>query len=129
MGSCGCGPKGGGFSCCNKKEFVQDKLCCNFTLTDDTETTVYQTNVSVCSLVASGFIKFCGPADSSVEVNFYRGGAEDGTVVSTFTVNEGSCVNFTVSRFDTITVTGSEETPTSPLEGEICLTPRYPLPH
>ncbi|WP_226658518.1 DUF3992 domain-containing protein [Pseudalkalibacillus hwajinpoensis] len=126
MGSCGCGSKGGGFSCCNKKEFVQDKLCCNFTLTNDTPATVYQTNVSVCSLVASGFIKFCGPADSFITVQFSRGGQDN--VVSSFNVNEGSCVNFTVSRFDTIIVIGPTD-PASALEGEICITPRYPLPH
>lgn len=125
MGSCGCGPKGGGFSCCNKKEFVQDKLCCNFTLTGTAATTVYQTNVSVCSLVASGFVKFCGTAGSTVLVEFLRGG----TVVSSFTVNEGSCVNFTVSRFDTIRVTGTSDPALGPIEGEICLTPRYALPH
>ncbi|MFP3339423.1 DUF3992 domain-containing protein, partial [Micrococcus sp. SIMBA_131] len=92
-----------------------------FTLTDDTDTTVYQTNVSVCSLVASGFIKFCGPADSSINVVFSRGGL--GNEVSSFTVTEGSCVNFTVSRFDTITITGTGATTTAPIEGEICLTP------
>ena len=126
MGSCGCGPKGGGFSCCNKKEFVQDKLCCNFTLTGTAATTVYQTNVSVCSLVASGFIKFCGPANSTVTVRFLRGGTP---VTTPIVISEGSCVNFTVSRFDTITVTGTSATATAPIEGEICLTPRYALPH
>jgi Protein of unknown function (DUF3992) len=126
MGQCGCGSKDSCcFSCCAKKEFVQDKLCCEWSLTtENVPTIVYQTNINSCNIVASGFIKFCGPAGSQVRVEFLRGGE----VVSTTDVNEGSCFTFTVSRFDTIRVT-AVSTVTSPITGEICITPRYTLPH
>jgi hypothetical protein len=128
MGQCGCGSKDSCcFSCCAKKEFVQDKLCCEWSLTPEaTSSIVYQTNLSACNIVASGFIKFCGPAGSTVTVQFRRGGAE-GTVVSEIIINEGSCATFTVSRFDTIVV--SADGGDTPIQGEICITPRYTLPH
>ncbi|MED0679036.1 hypothetical protein P4S83_17165 [Aneurinibacillus thermoaerophilus] len=120
---------GSGFSCCHQKEFVQDKLCCDFRLTTPGPTTIYTadpTAVGCAGLFASGTIKNCGTID--ITVTFLRGVGSDGiggTVIRTVVVPAGGCATFTVSGFDAITVTAPGATPAVPAVGELCILPRY----
>lgn len=141
MSSCSCkGKKHGGdccFSCCFEKESVQDKLCCDFTVTAAAVTsgtqpfnTLFATDVTVSceNLVASGTIKNCGPG--TLTVQFVRGASIEtglgGTIVRTLVIPPGGCALFTVARFDTIRAFGAAGTSSSnPTSGELCLTPRY----
>ena len=138
MSNCECGSQGERFSCCEKKEFVQDKLCCEWefpagtTPGAGTVQTIYQKNGNICNIVASGTIKFCGPAGSTVAVDFRRGGDTPlgGVVVEQFVLNENSCVTFTVSKFDRIVIGVLNTAPVSPIEGELSYTTNIlELPH
>jgi hypothetical protein len=116
------------FSCCCDKEFVQDKLCCEFRLTTETLTQIYTANsTGTCGgIFASGAIKNCGP--TPLVVQFLRGvnaTGSDGTLVRTLSIPSGGCGTFTVSGFDVIQVIATGATPDNPGIGELCITPRY----
>ncbi|MEH7301281.1 S-Ena type endospore appendage [Neobacillus drentensis] len=117
------------FSCCEEKEFITDKLCCDFTVTltgpDGNANTIFTGDPLIgCNLVASGSIKNCGSDILGVE--FVRGVAANGTggtVVRTLIILAGGCATFTVSRFDVIRVAS----PTVPSTGELCIVQRFPV--
>ncbi|WLR51937.1 hypothetical protein LC040_03225 [Bacillus tianshenii] len=120
------------FSCCKEKHLVQDKMCCEFTVTGGATAaanSIFVTDgaVSCENLVASGNIKNCSTT-LSLTVEFVRGASAAGTggnVIRTVVIPPGSCVTFTVARFDTIRGFGSGASATNPIDGEICITPRY----
>lgn len=117
------------FSCCEEKEFITDKLCCDFTVTgttQETANTIFTGDPSIsCNLVASGSIKNCGTDILGVE--FVRGVSATtglgGTVVRTIIIPAGGCATFTVSRFDVIRVAST----TVPSTGELCIVQRFPV--
>lgn len=115
------------FSCCEEKELVQDKLCCDFTVPETamdggSATVIYATDAAVSceNLVAPGTIKNCGP--NILRVQFLRGT----TLVRQVDVPEGGCFTFVVARFDTIRAF-LPQTPFRATSGQICLTPRYTI--
>ncbi|OIJ09407.1 hypothetical protein BKP35_16250 [Anaerobacillus arseniciselenatis] len=115
-------------TCCNEKELVQDKLCCDFRLTDDTATTIFTADpFAMCAgFFASGMIKNCGSVD--FVATFVRGVTAAGTggvTVRTLTIPAGGCATFTVSNFDAINITAVTATVDTPAVGEFCITPRY----
>ncbi|WP_413304353.1 S-Ena type endospore appendage [Bacillus sp. 1P10SD] len=116
------------FSCCEEKEFITDKLCCEFTVTGttrETANTIFTADPSTsCNLVASGSIKNCGT--DILGVVFLRGVAANGTGgtdVRTLVIPAGGCATFTVSRFDAIIVAS----PGAPSTGELCIVQRFPV--
>jgi hypothetical protein len=119
------------FSCCFEKEHVQDKVCCDFSVTEEVEpgNVIYSTNTTRCdNLVASGTIKNCGPFVLTVQ--FVRGTDEtgaSGTVIKQIIIPVDGCTAFTLSRFDTIRAFATGASADNPGMGEICITPRYTL--
>ena len=64
----------GGFSCCEPKQFVQDKMCTNFTVSGiaaDSAEILYATNANDV-IFASGTIKNTG--NFPISVQFVKGG-------------------------------------------------------
>ncbi|WP_106406379.1 DUF3992 domain-containing protein [Bacillus marinisedimentorum] len=118
------------FNCCNEKDLVQDKICCDFSVAvGGTPTVVYGTNADQCdTLVASGTIKNCSQANMTVA--FVRGANVDGTggtAIRTAVIPPGGCFVFTIGRFDVIRATTANTEAAGPAQGELCLTPRYKL--
>ncbi|WP_052343787.1 DUF3992 domain-containing protein [Bacillus massiliigorillae] len=123
------GNSGSGFSCCDPKNFVQDKICNEFTVAGDTVATaevIFATN-SNDVIYASGYIKNTG--NFPITVQFVKGAdpidGTGGTVIRQSVVPIEGTFNFTISRFDTIRVFATGATATLPAAGEICISPRY----
>ncbi len=121
----------GNFSCCEPKNFVQDKVCNNFTVEVATEVTavvLYATNPTDV-IFASGFIKNLGTLP--ITVQFVKGAdpvtGAGGTVVRVAVVPVGGAFTFTISRFDTIRAFAVGAAPETPAAGEFCITPRYAI--
>ncbi|MEG0552902.1 MAG: DUF3992 domain-containing protein [Carnobacterium sp.] len=121
----------GNFSCCEPKNFVQDKVCNNFTVVGIAEATaeiLYATNPTDV-IFASGFIKNTGTFP--ITVQFVKGAdptdGTDGTVVRQTVVPVGGSFTFTISRFDTIRAFSATATAEEPAAGEFCITPRYAI--
>lgn len=119
------------FSCCEPKNFVQDKICSNFTAPGADEvgaTVIYATNSNQV-IFASGFVKNEGTLPLTVQ--FVRGAdpvtGTGGTIVRQIVVPVGGTTTFTVSKFDTIRVFAAGATAALPGAGEICITPRYEI--
>ena len=119
------------FSCCEPKQFVQDKVCNNFTVPTVTEATaeiLYATNANDV-IFASGTIKNTG--NFPITVQFVKGADPvtglGGVVVRQTVVPIGGAFTFTISRFDTIRAFAVGATATTPAAGEFCITPRYEI--
>lgn len=123
-------------SCCNM-EVVEHCVACDWTLQGGTGSAVVNSQViytadGLCPTV-SGKVKFCtisfsgtGTPPSTgpqfVNLQFFRGTF----LIETVQVPIGSCVAFTVAKFDSIVV--SRTTPDNTaftLAGEFCLTPTF----
>ncbi|MEK5483778.1 MULTISPECIES: S-Ena type endospore appendage [unclassified Viridibacillus] len=121
------------FSCCDEKEFIVDKLCCDFNVTGysgaETFTTLYTSDLTTaCNLIASGFIKNCG--NTSIIVQFVRGvnsGGSGGTVIRTLVIPVEGCATFVVSHFDVIRAQTESGTQQEHSPGELCITQRFPI--
>ncbi len=121
----------GGFSCCETKTFVQDKICNNFTVAGDDVVgaeTLYATNANEV-IFASGTLKNTG--NFPLTVQFVKGAdpinGTGGTVVRQSVVPIGGAFTFTISRFDTIRAFATGATVLLPAAGEFCITPRYAI--
>ena len=121
----------GGFSCCESKNFVQDKVCNNFTVTGDDVVgaeIIYATNANEV-IFASGTLKNTG--NFPLTVQFVKGAdpitGTGGAIVRQTVVPIGGAFTFTISRFDTIRVFGTGATVLLPAAGEFCITPRYQI--
>ncbi|MFJ7951426.1 DUF3992 domain-containing protein [Lysinibacillus sp. NPDC096418] len=121
----------GSFSCCEPKNFVQDKVCNNFTVAGDDVVgaeILYATNSNEV-IYASGFIKNTG--NFPITVQFVKGadpvGGTGGTIVRQTVVPVGGAFTFTISRFDTIRAFATGATLALPAAGEFCITPRYSI--
>ncbi len=119
----------GGFSCCEPKNFVQDKICNNFTVSGDDVVgaeTLFATNSNEL-IFSSGYVKNVG--NFPITVQFVKGAdpitGSGGTIVRQTVVPSGGSFSFTISRFDTIRAFATGATPTLPAAGEFCITPRY----
>lgn len=119
----------GDFSCCDPKNFVQDKICNNFTVSGDDVVgadILYATNSNEL-IFSSGYVKNVG--NFPITVQFVKGADPitgiGGTIVRQADVTSGGSFSFTVSRFDTIRAFATGATPTLPAAGEFCITPRY----
>lgn len=105
-------------SCCPDKIMVQDKVCSNWLLAAIGTQTIYSDNISQ-NITGTGYVNF-ETGSGTVTVNFIRAGA--GTVQS-IVIPAGGSASFTVSRFDTITLTSTAVD----ARGEFCITVRYNL--
>ncbi|MEK4425723.1 DUF3992 domain-containing protein [Solibacillus sp. FSL K6-1523] len=121
----------GSFSCCEPKNFVQDKICNDFQVVGIDEATaeiLYATNPNDV-IYASGFVKNTGPLP--ITVQFVKGAdpvtGAGGTVVRETEVPVGGAFTFTISRFDTIRAFSATATVDLPAAGEFCITPRYSI--
>lgn len=123
----------GNFSCCEPKNFVQDKVCNDFTIgvlgVDEANAAIlYATNPSDV-IFASGFIKNTGTVP--ITVQFVKGAlptaGTGGTVVRQAEVPVGGSFTFTISKFDTIRAFAEDVLATAPASGEFCITPRYAI--
>ena len=119
----------GSFSCCEPKNFVQDKICDNFTVSGADEVgaeTLFATNANGV-IFASGFVKNTGILPLTVQ--FVRGAdpitGAGGTIVRQIVVPIGGAFTFTMSQFDTIRTFAVGATAALPAAGEFCITPRY----
>jgi hypothetical protein len=117
------------FSCGDEKKLVQDHVCCPFSVTSTTAPgdTLYFTESVVCGdLVATGSVTNC--SEQTLTVQFVRNAGPfggGGTVVRSLTISPNSCVTFTVGRFDTIRGFSATATADVPVDGKICIIPRY----
>ncbi|BBI31923.1 DUF3992 domain-containing protein [Cohnella abietis] len=103
-------------SCCGNKTIVQDKVCINWAVVAGGTPTVYSDNISQI-ISASGYVKLetgAGP----LTVTFL----ENAATVKTITIPTGGSSTFTISKFDTITLSSAADT-----QGEFCITVRYTL--
>ncbi|WP_186672429.1 DUF3992 domain-containing protein [Sporosarcina sp. BP05] len=121
----------GSFSCCEPKNFVQDKVCNDFTVSGIDEVgaeIIYATNANDV-IFASGFVKNVG--NFPITVQFVKGANPTtglgGTIVRQAVVPIGGAFTFTISRFDTIRVFATDATAALPAAGEFCITPRYEI--
>jgi hypothetical protein len=121
------------FSCCDEKTLVHSELCCQFSVTNSTAAlpvdTLYAIETGACAaLVAVGTIENC--SDQTLTVEFVRGAGVNGgggTVLRRLTISPNSCTTFTVARFDTIRAYGTTASVEDPIEGKICVIPRYKI--
>ena len=118
----------GGFSCCEPKQFVQDKMCTNFTVSGIAVASaeiLYATNANDV-IFASGTIKNTG--NFPITVQFLKGGnSVTPIIVRETVVPSGGAFTFTISRFDTIRAFAALATEALPAAGEFCITPRYEI--
>ncbi|WHY88541.1 DUF3992 domain-containing protein [Neobacillus novalis] len=118
-----------GFSCCDPKNFVQDKICNEFTVAGDlvaNAEVIFATN-SNDVIFTSGYVKNTG--NFPITVQFVKGAdpidGTGGVIVRQSVVPIEGTFNFTISRFDTIRVFATGATAALPAAGEFCITPRY----
>jgi hypothetical protein len=105
-------------SCCSDKVVVQDKVCINWALAAAGTQTIYTDNISQ-SINGTGYVK-AETGTGTVTVNFFRTGVV--AAIQTIVVPAGGSTSFTVSRFNTISLTT-----TAAAQGEFCITVRYAL--
>lgn len=90
-------------NCCDPKKSVKDHICCEWSVPHGFPfgyQTVYKNNNRLCSMFASGSIKYdCGESDA-VLVFFLL----NGQIIQYHKVWRGSCLAFTVHQFDEIVV-------------------------
>lgn len=122
-------------SCCNM-EVVEHCVACDWTLQGGTGDAVVRNQIiytanGLCPTV-SGKVKFCTESFSGtgtpttgplfVNLEFLRGTF----LIATLSVPIGSCIAFTIAKFDTIRVARlTGDTGTFTLAGEFCLTPTF----
>jgi hypothetical protein len=115
------------FNCCFDKDFVQDKVCCEWKALSSPAELIRRAifiNQLKCPFVTSGFVKYdCGIPGSQIGVRFLINGTQIGDPI---TLDEGGCLTFTATRFDEIQIVLPATGPAT-FEGEICVTPRYRL--
>ncbi|MGG3560582.1 S-Ena type endospore appendage [Neobacillus rhizosphaerae] len=114
-------------------QLVKDCVCCEWSVPEGQTQTVFQTG-GFEQIFGSGFISFdCGPGNDFVTVQFYLGNTPVGMPINVF---QDSCVTFTFTKFDRITVTcqavpgvmnGNADCECDNCEGEICITTRFPV--
>ncbi|MDR6120583.1 hypothetical protein QFZ87_000180 [Bacillus sp. SLBN-46] len=114
-------------------QLVKDCVCCEWSVPEGQTQTVFQTG-GFEQIFGSGFISFdCGPGNDYVTVQFYLGTTPVGMPINVF---QDSCVTFTFTKFDRITVTcqavpdglnGNADCECDNCEGEICITTRFPV--
>lgn len=115
----------------NRRELVQDKICCDFTvLVGEKKTVIYYTNTYQCGyFVASGTIKNCS-YDATLSIEFVRDTDENpesgGKVIKTITIPPEGCFSFTLTDFDTIRG-NSYHLDGFVSHGEICIVPHFRL--
>lgn len=123
---CGGNMKGqhdGGQDCCFGGETAKDRVCCKFSLSPGNATqTIYLNNTGQC-IFASGTISLGCSTDPAViaSVTFLNGTTQVGPIV---TLGEESCLTFTAARFTSIQISAVV---TTPITGNICISPRYQL--
>jgi hypothetical protein len=113
-------------------QLVKDCVCCEWSVPEGQTQTVFQTG-GFEQIFGTGFISFdCGMGDFVI-VRFFLGNTQVGSDITVF---EDSCVTFTFTRFDRITVTcqaipgfmkGKHDDCPDTCEGEICITTRFPV--
>lgn len=108
------------FSCCEAKQQVQEKVCCDFNATNDNRT-IFTSDVNQCeNLVVSGTIKNCS-STNNLFVRFFSG---NGTILlRIFLIPPGGCFLFTFARMDLIIANSQGAGAIVP--GELCITTRY----
>ncbi|GAB6988226.1 DUF3992 domain-containing protein [Paenibacillus pini] len=105
-------------SCCSEKIIVQDKVCTNWQLTAAGTQTIYSDNVAQI-INGTGYVKY-ETGIGTLTVNFFRTGVV--AAIQTIVIPAGGSTSFTVSRFDTISLTS-----TAAAQGEFCITVRYSI--
>lgn len=106
------------FSCCEVKQSVQDKLCCEFNATAVNNATIFSSDANQCAnLVTSGTIKNCDSINS-LEVRFFSAG----NLVRFIIIPPGGCFSFTLTRLNVIIANSG--TAGAIVPGEICITTR-----
>lgn len=118
------------FSCCDKKELVTEKLCCDFNISGNNEgtaTTLFTADpTTACDFIATGSIENCG--STFITVQFVRGVSPTGTggsVVRTLIIPADGCATFTVRGFDLIRAFTNSGTILPESRGEICIIQRF----
>lgn len=105
-------------SCCTEKIIVQDKVCSNWQLAAAGTQIIYADNISQI-ISGTGYVKY-ESGTGALTVNFFRTGVV--AAIQTLVIPAGGSASFTVSRFNTISLTS-----TTTVQGEFCITVRYTL--
>ncbi|WP_100372875.1 S-Ena type endospore appendage [Bacillus sp. FJAT-45037] len=102
-------------SCCPEKQFVQDKVCAEFTSAG-----VIYTNTLGTTSTSSGYIQNTSASEITATL-------EDAntTPVAVIIIPAGSTASFTVRNFSTISIELTAPDPDSAPAGEFCVTTRY----
>lgn len=103
-------------SCCTDKTFVQDKVCTTWVIPAASTQTIYSDNIAQ-TISGSGYVKLetgTGPLTLTFLLNT--------VIVQTIIIPTSGSTTFSISRFDTITLTT-----TGVSQGEFCITVRYNL--
>ncbi|WP_171038077.1 S-Ena type endospore appendage [Aquibacillus sediminis] len=115
--------------CKVQKQLVKDCICCEWSVPEGESQVVFQTG-GFKQLFGSGFVSYDSGDAPFIVVRFFANGQQSGPAIKVF---EDSCVTFTYTKFDSITVTCPEDeveydtVDESECEGEISITSRFPV--
>ncbi|WP_256757427.1 DUF3992 domain-containing protein [Cohnella sp. WQ 127256] len=106
-------------SCCSDKNIMQDKVCTNWLIATIGTQTIFSDNIAQ-TINATGYVKF-ETGTGTVTVNFFKTGIV--AAIKTIVIPAGGSSSFTVSRFNTISLTSTA----AAAQGEFCITVRYSI--